>query len=893
MTNRPFDSSNARHLRAGLIGFAALLLALLITSPAQAAITTYVVNTTSDTSDGMCNATHCSLREAINAANATPAVSNLDRDIIRFNIPGSGPFVIRPATDLPAVTGDWITIDATTQPGYMGRPIVVLEGNLTVGAVPTRGLLISSDHSIVRGLVINRFLTAGVIVDGSFNSVEGSFIGTDAAGTMAQQNVIGVEVRSGTGNRIGGPSGVTDGSPCTNPCNLISGNRGAGIQVETGAEITLVGGNLIGTDISGTTALQNGGYGIDVSGPTTQIGYSGGNVISGNGSDGVRIWTNEAYLEQNRIGTNASGTAAIPNRVDGIAVSGTNVQIRNNQISGNMAVGITIHEEAAGAVVAGNKIGSNEAGTASIPNRTGGILLSGGASNVRIGGTVEWTGNLIMGNDGHGLQIIGAAGIPPGSPGARIWGNTIQDNFADGISLQEVSDVQIGGLTPVYRNVIIRNRDGIVMIDVNESVIEGNYIGIARDGITAAGNRSSGIFLSPGSDNRIGGTAPGAGNVVSGNQNGIYISEVFGVVTDNVIEGNLIGTDASGTRAVGNSVNGILLEGQNNRIGGTSAGARNVISGNLDGIAISGLDHVVQGNFIGVDISGFAPLGNEHDGIFINGSQITIGGTDAGAGNVIAYNGWAGIWVYNDTDQRNALLGNSIYNNDNMGIVLGLRFLVVPNDVDDPDNGANRLQNFPVLTTAATDGGTTTITGTLNSNSNQPYRIEFFASTTCDPTGHGEGERYLGFIRVNTGGGGNANINATGLSGVLPGHFITATATNLNRDETSQFSACIEATISTSAPIVAGIEALKTQVNGFVQSGDLTAKQGKTLNKKLDAALKQMKKGKLEAAGAQMEAFIRLVNVYVQKGQIEDKPAGVLLDGAMEILELINNPQGG
>jgi titin len=169
-----------------------------------------------------------------------------------------------------------------------------------------------------------------------------------------------------------------------------------------------------------------------------------------------------------------------------------------------------------------------------------------------------------------------------------------------------------------------------------------------------------------------------------------------------------------------------------------------------------------------------------------------IGGTTAGTGNVIAYNGTFGITTNAGMLSLKpfAVLGNSIFSNGNLGIDLGSDG-VSTNDAGDSDTGPNGLQNFPLLSSGGPNAGsTTTINGTLNSKSNTIYRLEFFANATCDSSGYGEGQTYLGFTNVTTNGSGDVTFAANLTAVVSVGQFITATATDPSYN-TSEFSACV------------------------------------------------------------------------------------------------------
>ncbi|MDT5270286.1 MAG: hypothetical protein QOH49_2472 [Acidobacteriota bacterium] len=283
------------------------------------------------------------------------------------------------------------------------------------------------------------------------------------------------------------------------------------------------------------------------------------------------------------------------------------------------------------------------------------------------------------------------------------------------------------------------------------------------------------------------------------NGHGIRLASAGG----NTVAGNFIGTNAAGTAAQANNGNGVFIDtSPNNEIGGTSAAERNVISGNgSSGVLISGAGanaNDVQGNFIGTQADGASALPNLSGGVsIVNGaSGSRVGGTAAGAGNVIAFNGGDGVSI--SSGNNNRVLSNSIHTNgttvQHLGIDLGPDG-VTPNDAGDADAGANNLQNFPVVGSAASNGATTTVNGTLNSTASTAFRVEFFSSATCDASGGGEGAQFLGFSDVTTDGNGNAAFNVT-LPNVAVGKVVTATATDPSGN-TSEFSACRAVAVAT------------------------------------------------------------------------------------------------
>src|SRR6185295_6986653 len=280
-------------------------------------------------------------------------------------------------------------------------------------------------------------------------------------------------------------------------------------------------------------------------------------------------------------------------------------------------------------------------------------------------------------------------------------------------------------------------------------------------------------------------------NLVINRFSGVGINIQF---DGNTVQGNFIGTNAAGTSSLANASGGIFVAGANNVIGGTTPAARNVISGNgSSAVTLNGNishDNAVLGNFIGTDATGTNPLANNGTGVgvFSGAFNNTIGGLVAGAGNTIAFNAGRGISI--PGGGGNGIFGNSIFNNEQLGIDLSDDAGVTPNDPCDPDSGANGLQNFPVLSSAASGGGMTTIQGTLDSTAVSTFRIEFFSSPLCDVSGNGQGAVFLGATNVSTNAACVANINVSVGIAVPVGQVVTATATD-SGNNTSEFSACV------------------------------------------------------------------------------------------------------
>ena len=292
------------------------------------------------------------------------------------------------------------------------------------------------------------------------------------------------------------------------------------------------------------------------------------------------------------------------------------------------------------------------------------------------------------------------------------------------------------------------------------------------------------VELRPGALLSVGGLTLHEGCAVRGLViNGFY-SHGIRANGDAIIEGNFIGTDPSGSIGLGNEFYGIYITSGNVRIGGPSPWQRNVISASRSmGIFVSGTAGTtadIQGNFIGTDVSGKFPLGNKLYGVahatFQGSTMARIGGTNSGEGNIIAFNNH-GVWSVYRTNST--VLGNSIFGNIHSGIELGTPPGFGPIVPD--GQGTN---DVPIITSAIFAGGNTTIQGSLQSKSNTAYRVEFFSNEAPDPSGFGQGKRFLGFQNVTTSASGSASFNIA-----FPGDhpFVGATATD-STGNTSEFS---------------------------------------------------------------------------------------------------------
>jgi hypothetical protein len=556
------------------------------------------------------------------------------------------------------------------------------------------------------------------------------------------------------------------------PFTVINTNdSGAGSLRQAILDANTMGGGTINFNIPGA--------GVHTISPLTALPtITDSVIIDGYTQPGSSMNTNPTTKGINAvIRIELSGVNSRSN-FSGLTINAPNCIVRGLVINRFVHDGIDVCTN--GNVIEGNFIGTNPAGTAALPNGSG----------------------------GNGAIIFGFCGTP--------------------------STCTVGGTTADARNLISGNiGTGIGLGNGSGNTVQGNLIGTDITGTLALGNSGVGVG-SGGSNDLIGGTTVAARNIISANGRGIDL----GGGSNHTVQGNFIGTDVTGTIALANPNVGLNVNGgvSNNLIGGVTATPGtppgNLISGNNGNTGvILGQDatgNLIQGNIIGADITGTQPLGNS-GGILINGHDNTVGGTDSNARNIIAFNGGnvpvcnassAGIWVHNAPAINNALLGNSIFSNAGLGIDLEFdgdpNCGVDPNDTGDADTGPNNLQNFPVLETVSNSGGMTTVTGRLNSAANTMYRIEFFANDPLDPSGYGEGKTFVAAQSVTTNGSGNANINQS-FPQLTDTQFVTSTATDPNGN-TSEFSAAVGQllNVSTRMKVLTGNSVL---IGGFIIGG--------------------------------------------------------------------------
>jgi hypothetical protein len=762
-------------------------------------------------------------------------------DTIDFNIPGTGVHTIHRGSELPPITQP-VVIDGYRQPGSSRNTLAVGDNAvLTIeldgadASPPGSGLVIAADNSTVQGLVVNDFGSTGISVPSNGVGgptgvvIQGCFVGTDPSGTVARPNgYVGIDAAS-VPVLIGTDGSGTNDSGRLNDYaerNIISGNGGYGVRAGTGGAV--VAGNYIGTDRTGTVALPNdqlntGGPrpGIEA-GPGSRIGVDGHdadpvaerNVISGNAYDGVDAYSG-SVVAGNYIGIDATGLQPL----------------------GNAFAGVVAHE--------GALIGTDGDGVGDEYERN---VISGNPNGIFVIGSNNHIAGNYIGTDPTGTYSIGQNG-----QGVIFYQPGSHDNVPGYDSQEPVVD------PAGERNVISGNRAGGVGIvfGAYRNTIAGNFIGTDATGTVGVPN-SRAIEIHGGSYNRIGTDSDGVGddlerNIISGNPNANAGVVFTGDGNDyNVVAGNYIGLDVTGTRALGNDggvVFGDGTSGIGNRIGvdATSANppaGRNIITGPGPGIwlkqpaALS--QTIIAGNYIGTDKTGRtttgadgAPLGcgvtiegagasgTQIEGNVIGGSGVGVG-IDRGATGTLLAGNWIGTNAYGDrigngtavllgtdTPARDTqvggpgALGNTIAFNGGVGVAVNLNSGSTGNSIRGNSIHDNALGisvdpskwPFPVLS-AAYAGASTVVMGTLNSTPSSTFTIDFYANPAPDSSGYFEGQTYLGSTTVTTDATGYASIKATSLAPASLGQWITATATLTTYDasnnpiylDTSEFS---------------------------------------------------------------------------------------------------------
>jgi len=500
-----------------------------------------------------------------------------------------------------------------------------------------------------------------------------------------------------------------------------------------------------------TIDASNAGVILDGSGiPSGTWGFwgLGLNVMSSNNTiKGLQI----VRFPQGGI---SLGGIATNNQIGGDRTKGNGPLGEGNLISGNGDFGLAISPDGSeNNLVIGNLIGTDITGKVAYPNRGNGISIGGYNGSIaagnRIGGYTPGERNIISGNGIHGIGFIGSmtfGNIVLGNYiGVDISGSTALGNGDHGVGIEMGAYGNI-----VQENIIVTTGRNCVLISDwggSYNTIIGNLIGTDASGTYALGGGQGAIGILGGAGyNRIGGKLPEDRNVIVG---GISINRMAGI--GNLIIGNFIGTNISGTVSLNGVGSGVMLDGcRYVFVGGNTSGERNVISGNsFGGIRINpGVEHAfINRNYIGLDTSGSLSIGNGQGGIILNSAEHIFV-----QNNAIAYHTYPNPGIQITTTGFNTIRHNSIYSN--------------AAGIQNSDGGNNML--FPPVIKLTNTG----LTGTACPG----CTVEFFLDS------EDEGRAYIG----------NSIADASGTfshSAVCPVPYpnLTATATDFYGN-TSQFS---------------------------------------------------------------------------------------------------------
>ncbi len=624
----------------------------------------------------------CTLRAAIMESNALPGA-----DKVQFEIPvcdhgqagvGQSRFPIRPDGRALEPITEPLTIEGNTQAGSgPALPVVELDGSQAGSGAD--GFLVTGGGTTITGFIINRFSGAGIrIRDEGNNAVLGNYIGTDYLGTTFLGNERGVVIENSSENRIGDNlqeiSTSIDNRLSFLESNLISGNRTDAIRI-VGVPSTLnqIRGNLIGTtlaarclELSGEPVTNSSGVRIE-QGMANRIGPA--NLISCQYIL-TAVTLDSATEIQESMGACAIGDA--------------------DRLVGSCGNAIVLERSAAGNHIIGNRIGTGFLGLTAIGKNGGGVLIQDGSRGNFVGGTLEQERNLIAGNGGSGVEIRGQSATDNHIVG-NFLGTDVTGEFAlvdkggtegnpspirDQVTIFSSSGNCVGGPTPQEGNLIagVPGSNAAVHVlgdSATNNLIQNNFIGTNKAGervIVLGVGAGELVWIDGGNENKI------LDNLISGALSAPFASPGFrggepGIRlngNNNLVQGNLIGTDITGQKALGNGV-GILVQGNHNTIGGPGPGQKNTISGNdKAGIVIEGGDGKdratntkVLGNHIGTNPEGSAAVPNLAEGVLVaRADSNQIGGLGPGEGNLISGNGGTGVFIRDGSD--NFVYGNRI-----------------------------------------------------------------------------------------------------------------------------------------------------------------------------------------------------------------------------------------
>ncbi len=486
-------------------------------------------------------------------------------------------------------------------------------------------------------------------------TIKGNFVGLAANGAAAGNTGVGIQLSSAVAVIIGGP--------LKQERNVIGSNGNDGINMSGTITGLTVQNNYIGFDSLGTAARGNTGNGIVITGASTVLiggsAYNLRNVIGNNTQVGLRLTnsTVSTTIKGNFIGLAANGAAAgngnngiQMNTAVALVIGGSQV-VERNVIGSNGGDGINLNS-ITGVTIQNNYVGYDSTAIGARANTNDGIEIASTSSTILVGGASYNLRNYIGNNGQVGLKINNATVstiIKGNFIGLALNNTTSAGNGTNGMDIQNTANVTIGGPTLPERNLVSSNTQrGINMNTCTPVVIQNNYIGVDSTGLVAKGNLQRGISVSVAASLTIGGTSYNLRNIVSNNgQVGIAFDNSPGAI----LKGNFIGLAKNGTSAMGNGNQGVLISNCNNTvIGGPTLPERNLISSNLQrGVEINNSNSVTfVNNYVGVDSTGSLMRGNIQAGVAFSAcSTVVVGGTSTNLRNIISNNGYDGLRIDN------------------------------------------------------------------------------------------------------------------------------------------------------------------------------------------------------------------------------------------------------
>ncbi len=509
------------------------------------------------------------------------------------------------------------------------------------------------------------------------NVILSNLIGFDIDNTnsflVPAPNDVGIEITNNSSNNNIGKEGAVLYK------NFISSNTTAGIYLKDGASNNKIYRNLIGSDTSNTFTQPNG-TGIFVEN-CSAANYIGGTLnpldgpnVSGNYYGIVIQNSSNQEVKNCRVGSRNGGTQPLPNTHGiviqgsggGNIIGGTNNTFDRNLISGNDSIGVAINNSNNNVVV-GNIIGANLSGNDTLPNLIG-VYVNGGSGNI-IGQGAANQGNLISGNTTAGVILENNPSntiIKNNLFGTDNTGNAVLNNATTtfGVLVKNTTTTNtIGGdiTTSWDRNVFANQIYNIGLSYSENQNVEGNYIGVSKDGSSYLGNNTYGVYIKGGQNNIIGNTTNSVNrNVITNCDNNIFLDST----TNNQIANNYIGNNINANGIYTGAVQGVGIRIDSASTSNT-IGPNNIISGNNVGVRISGNgtnDNVLIGNHIGVDYFGNAGLANDIGVVIAGGAKSNIiGGVNAGDRNIVSGNNLAvgvGLSITDAGTDNNKVINN-------------------------------------------------------------------------------------------------------------------------------------------------------------------------------------------------------------------------------------------